>query len=113
MITSACIYLQSISENNFNNREIMHYILFYKYVQDYLEKRGQYREEHLKLANISYNNGKLIMAGVFTDPADGAALIFKGDSPVDAENFAKNDIYVKSGLVLEWSVRAWAVCIGG
>ncbi len=91
----------------------MHYILFYTTVEDYLERRGQYREEHLALAKKSFDEGKLIIAGAFAEPADGAALVFKGDSPAVAEDFAKNDPYVINGLIKQWHVRKWTVVIGG
>lgn len=90
----------------------MYYILSYKTTSDYLEKRGTYRAEHLALANAAYENGSIIMAGALADPADSALLIFKGDSPEVAENFAKNDPYVKNGLITEWTVRPWTVVVG-
>jgi uncharacterized protein YciI len=40
-------------------------------------------------------------------------LIFKGDTPEVAEQFAKNDPYVKNGLITDWQVRPWMVVIGG
>lgn len=91
----------------------MYYILFYKTVPDYLERRGQFREEHLKLVKSAFDTGSLVMAGAFAEPADGAALIFKGESPKVAELFAKNDIYTKNGLIESWYVRQWTVVIGG
>jgi hypothetical protein len=30
-----------------------------------------------------------------------------------AEEFARNDPYVKAGLIKDWSVRPWTVVIGG
>jgi hypothetical protein len=91
----------------------MYYILFYKTVPDYLERRGQFREEHLKLVRNAFEAGSLVMAGAFAEPADGAALIFKADNSTVAENFAKNDIYTKNGLIENWYVRPWTVVIGG
>jgi uncharacterized protein YciI len=52
------------------------------------------------------------MAGAFSDPADGAVLIFKSDSPALAENFAMKDPYVINGLISKWYVRRWTVVIG-
>lgn len=89
-----------------------YYILFYKTVNDYIERRARYREEHLKLGREAFERGTLVMGGAFADPADGAILIFKGQSPAVAEEFAKNDPYVKNGLVVEWHVRLWTVVIG-
>lgn len=91
----------------------MYYILFYKTVDDYITRRAQYREEHLKYANAARERGELFMAGALADPADSAVLIFKGDSPKVAENFAKNDTYVINGVIAEWKVRPWTVVIGG
>lgn len=90
----------------------MYYILFYKTVDNYVEKRVPFREEHLSLAQQAYQNGSLIMGGALDDPADSAMLIFKGESPQVATEFAKNDPYVKNGLIKEWQVRPWLVVIG-
>jgi uncharacterized protein len=90
----------------------MYYILFYKTVDNYVEKRAPYREEHLKYANAAHDKGALVMAGALAEPADGAVLLFKGDGPSVAEEFAKNDPYVKNGLITEWKVRPWTVVIG-
>ncbi|TPE45330.1 YciI-like protein [Pontibacter mangrovi] len=91
----------------------MYYILFYKTTEDYLEKRGAYRPEHLDMINKAHEKGELVMAGALAEPADGAVLIFKGDSPQAAESFAQNDPYVKNGLIREWQVRQWTVVAGG
>ena len=90
----------------------MHYILFYDLVPDYLERRGEFREEHLQLARDAQERGDLFLAGAFSDPADGAALIFEGDSPAAAEAFAKADPYVTNGLVRRWQVRRWMTVVG-
>lgn len=91
----------------------MYYILFYKTVEGYVEKRAPYRAEHLALAKSAYEKGSMVMAGALADPADGAVLVFKGEGPEVAEAFAKNDPYVKNGLISEWSVRPWTVVVGG
>ena len=90
----------------------MYYILFYKTVDNYIERRAPFREEHLNLAQKAHQNGTLVLGGALADPADGAMLIFKGSSPKVAEDFVANDPYVKNGLILEWHVRPWTVVIG-
>ncbi|BBE16701.1 hypothetical protein AQPE_0844 [Aquipluma nitroreducens] len=89
-----------------------YYILFYTTVDNYVEKRVPFREEHLNLAQKAYQNGSLVMGGALDDPADSAMLIFKGDSPEVATEFAQNDPYVKNGLITEWKVRPWVVVVG-
>lgn len=88
----------------------MHYILFYDFVQDYLNKRTPFREEHLKLLKELYNQKELVLAGAFADPADGAALVFRSQEA--AENLVKVDPYVKNGLVTKSFVRKWTTVIG-
>jgi uncharacterized protein YciI len=90
----------------------MHYILFYDYVEDAVTRRAPFRAAHLDYARKSFEEGKLILAGAFADPVDGAALIFSGADPAAAEKFARNDPYVKNGLVRDWRVRKWTTVIG-
>lgn len=91
----------------------MYFILFYTTVDNYIEKRKQYRQAHLTYAEASHKRGELAMAGALDDPADSAVLLFQGDSPKAAEDFAKNDPYVLNGIITEWNVRPWKVVIGG
>ena len=91
----------------------MYYLLFYDLVPDYIEKRAPYREEHLSLARKAHERGEMVMGGALAEPADGAVLVFKGQSAEVAENFVRNDPYVKAGLVGRWRVRPWTVVIGG
>lgn len=90
----------------------MHYLLFYTTSPDYLERRDEFRSEHLKLAWDAYKRGELIHGGALKNPADSAVLFFQGNSPQIAENFAKNDPYVKNGLVEKWEVRGWSTVVG-
>jgi uncharacterized protein YciI len=91
----------------------MYYVLFYKTVENYVERRAPYREEHLAYAQAAHEHGALVMAGALSEPADGAVLVFKGQAPAVAEEFARNDPYVKNDLITEWHVRPWTVVIGG
>lgn len=90
----------------------MYYLLFYKTVENYIEKRAPFRDEHLNLVKHYHEKGSLIMAGALADPTDGAVLVFKGDSPASAEEFVNYDPYIKNGLITEWKVRPWNVVIG-
>jgi uncharacterized protein YciI len=90
----------------------MHYLLFYDVVPDYVERRAQFRAEHLALARAAHARGELVLGGALAEPADGAVLLFKGDSPAAAEAFAAVDPYVANGLVTRWRVRPWATVVG-
>ncbi len=91
----------------------MHYILFYKVVDNFIEKRAMYRDDHLKLVREAHTQGNLVMAGALAEPANEAVLVFKGDTPKIAEDFALSDPYVKNGLITNWEIRPWNVVVGG
>ena len=90
-----------------------YFLLLYDVVDDYLERRGEFRDEHLASARVAHERGEIVMAGALADPPDGAVLVFRGDGPEAAERFAEQDPYVKNGLVTRWRVRPWTVVIGG
>ncbi len=88
------------------------YALIYHVVEDYITRRAQYREEHLRLAQETYEHGELLLGGAFADPADQALLVFRAPEPKVIEDFVKKDPYVINGLVTKWEIRSWTVVIG-
>lgn len=91
----------------------MYYFLLYDVVDNFIERRAQYRQEHLAAVNRAHADGELVLAGAFADPVDGAGLVFRGDDPSVAERFAREDPYVVNGLVKNWRLRRWNVVVGG
>jgi hypothetical protein len=91
----------------------MYLALTYDLVDDYLERRGEYREEHLALARAARERGELALAGAFTDPADAALLVWSTEDRSVVERFAAQDPYVVNGLVRAWRLREWNVVVGG
>ena len=89
---------------------MQHFILTYELASDYLERRGQFRAEHLKLAWEAADNGALLLGGAVGDPPESAMLLFTDRDA--AEAFAKADPYVEQGLVKEWRVRPWTTVVG-
>jgi uncharacterized protein YciI len=90
----------------------MHYLLFYELVDDYITRRAQFRSAHLEKAWAASGREELVLAGALADPVDRAVLLFRGDSPVVAEQFARADPYVINGLVRKWYVREWTTVAG-
>ncbi|NOT43016.1 MAG: hypothetical protein HOP14_00250 [Acidobacteria bacterium] len=90
----------------------MHYLLIYDLADDYLERRVPLRAAHLRLAREAEAQGALVLGGALAQPADGAVLLFTGDSPAAAEAFARADPYVAHGLVTRWRVREWTTVVG-
>ena len=90
----------------------MHFLLFYELGDDYLARRSEFRNEHLAKAWAASDRSELVLGGALANPVDGALLLFKGDSPAVAEDFAKADPYVLNGLVKRWYVREWTTVAG-
>jgi uncharacterized protein YciI len=93
--------------------DMAYYLLFYEIVDNFVELRAPFRESHLRLAQQAHERGELVMAGAFGEPVDGAVLLFRSDEGSTAEDFAKNDPYVREGLVPAWRVRQWHEVLTG
>ena len=89
-----------------------HFLLFYEVVENYAERRLPFRKLHLQHALDAKSRGELVLAGALADPADGAVLMFQGETGATADAFARNDPYVKNGLVTAWKVREWTTVVG-
>lgn len=89
-----------------------HYLLIYDLTDDYLARRGEFRGVHLNLAWDANKRGELVLGGALGEPVDTAILMFKGESPKVAEDFAKADPYVTNGLIRKWTVRPWMTVVG-
>ncbi len=90
----------------------VHYLLFYDFVADYLERRAAFREEHLALAWEAHARGEFVLGGALADPVDSAVLLFACDTPASVQAFATADPYVRHGLVKSWRVRPWTTVAG-
>ena len=89
-----------------------HFLLFYDVAPDYLARRAEFREAHLKKAWAAHARGELLLGGALADPVDGAMLLFAAESPGVGEAFAREDPYVVNGLVTRWCVREWLTVAG-
>jgi uncharacterized protein YciI len=89
-----------------------YFALIYHVTEDYLARRTQFREEHLRLANELAQRGDLVLGGALSDPYDTALLIFRVADPSVIEQFVHNDPYHKNGLVISWEIREWHVVTG-
>ena len=91
---------------------LMHYLLFYEAQSDYEERRKPFRDAHLDHARAAVARGELVLGGAYANPIDGAVILFRGNSPDAAEQFAKSDPYVVNGVVKRWYVREWTTVVG-
>jgi uncharacterized protein YciI len=89
-----------------------YYVLLYDGAEDYVERRTTHREAHLALVREAHARGEILYGGGLGDPPRGALIVFQGDSPAVAEQFAARDPYVLNGVVVAWRVLPWHVVVG-
>lgn len=87
-------------------------LLTYDYVDDILERRGPYREEHLAGAAREVELGRLLTAGAVGDPPSGALFVWAAGTEDAIAAFVAADPYVTAGLVTGHDVRPWNVVVG-
>ena len=87
-----------------------HFLLRYELAPDYLARRPEHRDLHLRLAWEAVERGELLLGGAVDEPVDSALLLFTDREA--ATRFAEADPYVASGLVARWSVRPWITVVG-
>lgn len=87
------------------------FLLFYDYVPDVLERRDPHRPAHLALLRGLAGEGRLLLAGAFAEPVDGALFVFATEDEADVKAFVQQDPYVAAGLVTAWRIRKWTVAV--
>ena len=92
--------------------EARHFLLFYDYAADVLERRPRFRGAHLEHAWAAVERGELVLGGALADPVDAGVLMFAGADKSVAEDFARADPYVTGGIVTDWRVREWTTVVG-
>ncbi len=90
----------------------MYYVLLYEYVENVVERRAPLREAHLKVAREAHARGELLLGGALAEPVDTGLLVFRVEDRSTVERFAREDPYVRGGIVRSWRVRPWTVVIG-
>jgi uncharacterized protein YciI len=91
----------------------MYFALFYDVVDDFVNRRAPFRQQHLERARDSHARGHLVLAGALDEPVDGAVLVFRAQDRSLVEEFVAGDPYVNQGLVPQWRIRPWTVVVGG
>jgi uncharacterized protein YciI len=89
-----------------------HLMLEYTLSADYLERRPEFRGEHLGLLEAAAQRGELVLGGAVPDPFDKAIMIWREDAAEAIEDFVAKDPYVRHGLVESWQVRTWNTVVG-
>lgn len=89
-----------------------HLLLEYRLSEDYLERRPEFRAEHLALLEDCAQRGELLLAGAVPDPFDKAVFVWREDTGEAVDRFVAADPYIRHGLVEAWQVRTWNTVVG-
>ena len=89
----------------------LHHVLFYDYVENAVERRAPYRDDHLAWARRWKDDGRIVMAGALGEPPHGALFVFRVDHAGQVDEFVGGDPYVKGGIVTGHRVEPWNVVI--
>ncbi|MCP6286177.1 hypothetical protein NL472_28435, partial [Klebsiella pneumoniae] len=76
---------------------VAHWLLRYALAADYLGRRPEFRNAHLRAAWAATEGGALLLGGAVGDPPEEALLLFTDRAA--AEAFAATDPYVLHDLV--------------
>ncbi len=88
------------------------FLLEYDLVDDYIERRAEFRDVHLALATEAAQRGQLVLGGALADRPDRALLVWRVADRTVIDDFVRVDPYVINGLVRSWSIRPWNVVVG-
>jgi len=72
--------------------------------EDSKEKRVIHREAHLRNLERLESEGKLVLAGPFTD-ITGSLVVIEADSMEEAQLFIQNDPYVIHGVFQSYEIK--------
>src|SRR5260370_24299526 len=81
-----------------------YYALFYEVVDDFVNRRVPFRQEHLRLANEARERGEIFFSDALAEPAS-ALIVFHVDEKTKIESFSRTDPYVQNVLVKKCDVR--------
>ncbi|MBI4587120.1 MAG: hypothetical protein HY717_24170 [Planctomycetes bacterium] len=87
------------------------YAAIFTFVPDIMERRLPYREAHLKHFYELRDAGKILLAGPWADPYDGALVVFRAESPDEVERLIQEDAYYQARLWTNILIREWDMVI--
>ncbi len=87
------------------------FAIMYSYVPDILDRRQPHRAGHLERLRQLEVDGRMVIAGAFSDPTDGALIVIQAPEIGDVYGWIAGDPYVKAGLVTGASIRELTVAV--
>lgn len=77
---------------------MQHFVLTYRYVDDYMARRDAYRAEHLARLQKAVDDGFVLAVGVLPESLS-ALIVCYANSADEVRAFAKDDPYNHAGLI--------------
>jgi uncharacterized protein YciI len=90
---------------------VAYFLLEYDVVDDFITRREEFRDAHLKLARQAAEQGQLLAAGAVGESANRAVLVWTVEDRSVIEQFVALDPYVANGLVTGSRIRPWHVVV--
>lgn len=84
---------------------VKHFLLFYESAPDYLERRPEFRGEHLIHAWDAADRGELLAGGAYADRVEGVVFLLTADELAATDRYEGSD-YGRAELTLESRRRA-------
>ena len=99
---------------------MQHFVLTYRYVDDYMARRDAFRAEHLarlQKAVDEYESGqksadKFIALVKKYQNFEKLDTVCRANSADELRAFAKDDPYYHAGLIASFEVEPWTVAVG-
>lgn len=83
----------------------------YHYVPEMVERRTPHRPDHLAHLKQAAEAGRLLLAGAYADPVDGALLVVQAEHAGEVYGWVASDPYARAGLIQGVAVREVNVAI--
>lgn len=90
---------------------MQHFVLTYRYVDDYMARRDAFRAEHLARLQKAVDDGLVLAAGVLPESLS-ALIVCRANAADELRAFAKDDPYYHAGLIASFEVEPWTVAVG-
>jgi uncharacterized protein YciI len=80
-------------------------VLFYRSTPDVMAKAPIHFPAHKERVDAFHRRGDLLAVGTWADPREGSMAVFR--TRTAAEDFVKDDPFVKNGVVSSYEIRDW------
>ena len=90
---------------------MQHFVLTYRYVDDYMARRDAYRAVHLARLQKAVDDGFVLAVGVLPESLSALIVCYANSAHV-VRAFAKDDPYNHAGLITSYEVEPWMVAVG-